>query len=275
MTQRLKLKRGLSDISPLFSKETEDFRPRAQILAPAKTLSGSGGPVTPEICFVWSADDEGDAHFLNNFFASKMVANDSSALLMTFEDGDGIASKAVRSEPWGQSLQRICLPAASLEKAFREPSQWSYQQGSEKTKVQIFLEISMKSLLSCPDLIRSLDHVILFLKPNVDSVTETYRKLKRLAAFELKAEVTVLFDADDAGGLPSRLYELFSDFVSRRLSLSMNFLGTLHLSRGGEGLRQDICWESWTAVRNLRPECIEKMHFLSWIEKLKKEEVRK
>ena len=132
--------------------------------------------------------------------------------------------------------------------------------------------MKMEPLFACPELVRALDHVVFFLKPHVDAVTETYRKLKHLAALGMRADVTILFDADDAGGLPSRLYEFFSDFVSRRLSLSVNYLGTLHLSRGAEGLRQDICWESWRDMRGSRPESIEKMHFLGWVETLNQEE---
>ena len=65
-------------------------------------------------------------------------------------------------------------------------------------------------------------------------MTEAYRQLKRLVGLGLKAEVMVLFDADDAGGLSARLYELFSDFVSRHQSLSLGYLGTLHLSQASD-----------------------------------------
>ncbi len=272
MTERLKLKRGLADISPLFERE-EIPRVRTRIVEPNQTLvMGRKTVSTPEICFIWSEDDEGDAHFLNNFFASKMVRPDSPALLMSFEDQPYVVSKNTGPEPWNRSLRRIRLPVSRVKEAFND-SNWVPEPTLEKTGTQIFLEMSIESLFSCSELVRSLDHVIFFLKPQVDSVTETYRKLKYLTALGMRADVTVLFDADDAGGLPSRLYELFSDFVSKRLSLSMNYLGTLHLSRGAEGLRQDICWESWNATRASHSESLSKMHFLAWVEKLSKEEV--
>lgn len=276
MTARLKLKRGLSDISPLFVKESsappETSVAEASVAQPrweAKAIA-----TTPEVCFIWSVDDESDAHFLNNYFASKMVAPNASSLLMTLEDEKNTSAVAVKPEPWSRSLHRIRLPAARVQEAFQQP-EWNPAQFEEKTGTQIFLEMSKKSLFANPELIRLLDHVVLFLKPQIDSVTEAYRQLKRLSAMEMKADVTILFDADDAGGLSSQLYELFSEFTSRRLSFAMNYLGTLHLSKGGEGLRQDISWKSWDAVRTSRPVCIEKMHFLSWIEKLNKEKAEK
>lgn len=273
MTERVKLKRGLSDISPLFTRVETDHYSRARIVAPTISDPVSVISATPEICYIWSVDDEGDSHFLNNFFASKMVKPDATALLLTLEAQE-TKTKSSGPEPWNRSLRRMCLPAARVQEAFRDSSR-SFQPNFDKSDTQIYLEMSMESLLGQPELVRILDHVVLFLKPNVESVTETYRQLKKLAALELRAEVTVLFDANNAGGLPSRLYELFSDFVSRNLSFSINFLGTLHLSHGAESLQQDICWKSWSQSHSARPEVIEKMHFLAWIEALKCEEVRK
>ena len=273
MNSRLKLTRGLADISPLFEKE-EIPQVRTRIVESNQILAiGRKFVSTPEIFFIWSEDDESDAHFLNNFFASKMVAPDVSALLMNFEEGANLF-KNIGPEPWNRSLHRICLPATRVKEAFMGSKLIS--KGIEKKAgPQIFLQMNKETLFSCPELVRSLDHVVFFLKPQVESVTETYRKLKHLTLLGMRADVTVLFDADDAGGLPARLYELFSDFVSRRLSLSMNYLGTLHLSRGAEGLRQDICWESWNNTRASRLESIEKTHFLSWVETLNKEETVK
>ncbi len=271
MSERLKLTRGLADISPIFEKE-KFFSPAGpRIVEPQTLVMGRKAAAAPEIYFIWSEDDEGDAHFLNNFFASKMVEPDAEALLMSFEDKTNHISKEVKAEPWNRSLRRISLPEKRIQEAFNG-SNPKPSPTANKIGTQIFLEMNINSLSAHPALVRSLDHVVFFLKPQVESVTETYRKLKYLAALGMKAEVTVLFDADDAAGLPSRLYELFSDFVSRRLSLSMNYLGTLHLSRGADGLRQDICWESWNSMRSSLTESIEKMHFLTWVEKLNQEE---
>lgn len=271
MTERIKLKRGLSDISPLFVKAKETVSPRARIVQPERAFPVSG---LPEIYFIWSADEESDAHFLNNFFASKMVAPHSAALLMTLSDDEAQIAQNSKLEPWNKSLHRIRLPVTRIQEAF-VAEKADFIRNSEFSESQIFLEMSADELLAQPELVRLLDHVVLFLKPQVESVTETYRKLKRLAALGINAEVTVLFDADDAGGLPARLYELFSEFVSQRLSLSVNYLGTLHLSRGGEGLRQDIRWDSWAAERSRKAESIEKMRFLSWVNQLNREEVCK
>jgi len=270
VTERIKLKRGLSDISPLFAKErVTTILPRARVVAPERVFPSS---VLPEVYFIWSADEEGDAHFLNNFFASKMVAPNSTALLMTLSDKDMPVEKHSKFESWNKSLHRIQLPVNRVQEAF-DQAKCDSAHDSHFSESQIFLEMSASLLASRPELVRILDHFVLFLKPQVESVTETYRKLKRFAALGMAAEVTILFDADDAGGLPARLYELFSEFVSQRLSLSVNYLGTLHLSRGGEGLRQDIRWESWTAARGRRVETVEKMSFLNWVNQLNREEV--
>ena len=275
MTERLKLTRGLADISPLFKKE-EASRLRPQISAPIQAPTFVSKTVSaPEVCYIWSEGDEGgDAHFLNNFFASKRVSAESSALLLSFEDQAGSSAKAIRSESWNRFLRRISLSVTRLAEAFNDSS-WTSESTEINVESQIFIEAKMDSLFGSAELVRSLDHIVFFLKPQVDSVTETYRKLKRLMALGMRAEVSILFDADDAGGLPARLYELFSDFVSRRLSLSINYLGTLHLSRGADGLRQDICWENWNAIRGLRTQSIDKVHFLAWIEKLSQEGVLK
>ena len=39
MTERIKLKRGLSDISPLFAKERGTVMPRARVVAPERVFS--------------------------------------------------------------------------------------------------------------------------------------------------------------------------------------------------------------------------------------------
>ena len=273
MSARLKLKRGLSDISPLFSKDVTEYLPQACLVEPEKKISPNTFSITrinPEICYIGSVDDESDAHFLNNYFASKMAKPHSPALLVTFEENEVDSSKAKGPEVWSQGLRRLCLPASRIQDDLCKVKLDSHQT-LEILGSPIFLEASMSTLVCHPALVSALDHVVLFLKPQVDSVTEAYRQLKRLFALEIKAEVTILFDANDSAGVSSRLFELFSDFVSRRLSLSMNYLGTLHLSRGAEGLHQDIRWDRWSSSLMARSGSIEKMRFLSWVDKLIKE----
>lgn len=267
MTERIKLKRGLAHISPLFNRETRPFPGKR--IEPEADFSGAKLASPAQIYYICSLDDETDNHFLNNFFASKLVSQEASGCLVTFDDREKSSVRTVRSEAWNQFLQRISLPAACLHEAFSYDAWQVNETASPNQPKHVFIEMKMNLLLCHPELVQLLDHLVLFVRPQVDSVTETYRKLKQLAAFKLRADAAVVFDADCAGGLPSKIYELFSEFVSRRLSLSMNYWGTLHLSRGELGLVQDLRWDTpGRAAALVKPTSIEKLRFLSWIEKL-------
>lgn len=266
MKERLKLKRGLSDISPLFTK-SDRLSQHLAIREPERALASNTFDSYPEIVFSWSSEDEADAHFLNNFFASKLTSPHSPGLLMTVGNDQKANEKVAKSEPWSRSLRRLFLPVSKIEEAFASASASGLGEIKTGLGAHIFLEMKMGVLLKHPDMVKSLDRIVLFMHPQVDSITETYRKLKKLAMLGLSAEIEIVFDADDAAGLSARVYELFSDFVSKRLSLSVNYLGTLHLSRGQGGLSQDLRWENWTRGTNARDVSIEKLRFLSWVEK--------
>lgn len=267
MKERLKLKRGLSDISPLFTK-SDRLSQHLAIREPENVLGSSAFDSYPEIIFSWSSEDEADAHFLNNFFASKLVSPHSPGLLMTVGNDPKANVKVAKSEPWSRSLRRLFIPVSKIEEAFASDSLNSLSEFKTGLGAHIFLEMKMGVLLKHPDMVKSLDRIVLFMHPQVDSITETYRKLKKLVLLGLSAEIEIVFDADDAAGLSARVYELFSDFISKRLSLSVNYLGTLHLSRGQGGLAQDLRWENWEQGMRAREVSIEKLRFLSWIEKM-------
>jgi len=264
--ERLKLKRGLSEISPLFTN-TSRLSDSMVVHEPRQVLPPGNRLGQPEIIFSWSADDETDAHFLNNYFASKLVSADSPGLLITLGSERKMTETASKSELWNASLRRLCLPASQLNEAFSSKPMTYEGTSSFELGKRIFLEMKMNVLLKSPDLIKSLDRIVLFMHPQVESITETYRKIKKMTACGLSADISIVFDADDAAGLPARVYELFSDFVSKRLSLSSNYLGTLHLSRGGAGLSQDLRWTNWGEGSLLRKVNLEKLRFLSWVEK--------
>jgi len=264
--ERLKLKRGLSEISPLFTK-TSRLSDSMVVHEPDSVLPPSSLLGQPEIVFSWSVDDEADAHFLNNYFASKLVSPHSPGLLITVGTERKQTESVPKSEPWNDSLRRLCVPASQINEAFSSKLMTYDGALSFEFGNRIFLEMKMNVLLKSPDLIKSLDRVVLFMHPQVESITETYRKLKKMAACGLSADISIVFDADDAAGLSARVYELFSDFVSKRLSLNSNYLGTLHLSRGGAGLSQDLRWTNWGAGSLFRKMNLEKLRFLSWVEK--------
>ncbi|HRK62133.1 MAG TPA: hypothetical protein PLY88_06260 [Candidatus Omnitrophota bacterium] len=266
MKERLKLKRGLSEISPLFTK-TSRLSDSMVVHEPDSVLPPSSLLGQPEIVFSWSVDDEADAHFLNNYFASKLVSPHSPGLLITVGTERKQTESVPKSEPWNDSLRRLCVPASQINEAFSSKLMTYDGALSFEFGNRIFLEMKMNVLLKSPDLIKSLDRVVLFMHPQVESITETYRKLKKMAACGLSADISIVFDADDAAGLSARVYELFSDFVSKRLSLNSNYLGTLHLSRGGAGLSQDLRWTNWGAGSLFRKMNLEKLRFLSWVEK--------
>ncbi len=271
MTERTKLTRGLADISPLFLKEKNLSRVRAQIIKPDLDLPVASPSSRMELFFVWSVDDETDSHFLNSFLASKLTSVVDPAILLCFEKNSEKKSPE-RTESSNQSLQRICLPATKIEEALVYEG-WEATSYRAKAGLNVFLDMGMESLLDQPQLVPLLSHIVLFVRPNVDSVTEVYRRLRHFVALGLQAEISILFDAADSGGLPARLFELFSDFVSRKLSLSINYLGTLHLSRSAHGLEQDIRWDNLNLSRIARSETIEKLRFFKWVEQLQRQAV--
>lgn len=267
MKERLKLKRGLSDISPLFTK-SDRLSQHLVIREPEQTAGLSRLDLCPEIIFSWSSEDEADAHFLNNFFASKLVSPQSPGLLIAVGNDQKMNEGATKSEPWSRSLRRLSLPVSKMEEAFNSNAVNGLSEYRTGLGAHIFLEMKMAILLKHPDMVKCLDRIVLFMHPQVDSITETYRKLKKLALLGLSAEIEIVFDSDDASGLSAKVYELFSDFVSKRLSLSVNYLGILHLSRGQAGLSQDLRWENWAQRASIRDVSIEKLRFLSWVERI-------
>lgn len=249
-----KLVRGLKDVSPLFSAITAQkevfFRqtPELQVLA------------------VSSPEYDGDSLFLNAFFASQLVSPKKSGSLVSILSHHSQNVRTKDSESLGRHLQRHYLYGDELTELLGAPSVMP-NEGILKNR-DIFLDFEYQHLVYMDSIIRLLDKWVLLLRPTSEALIEGYKMMKAGFSLNPLMEFFIAFEQRPKTSKGEKIFEQFSEFVFKHLSVDLGWLGWVDLSdpaaHFSATLHTDqLLFQPW----NERPS-LEKFILANWIESL-------
>ena len=225
-----KLRRGLQDLSPLFQTTVQ---------------TGASPPAVPpafdvQFLSVCVPDHEGDAFLANAFIASQMVRETPfyASLVSVVPGMNTVASKTHDVFPALEFLDpRICRLSLSHQELWSFTRNGRSNGSSQVSSADpafpsflVFLEFEPAQFRSLAQIALLLDRVVLFLKPDVESLREGYRMIKVLWNLNREIEFFLLFrEQESLRSQEEFLYERFSLITSRFLGISSSWLGNLAL----------------------------------------------
>lgn len=205
-----KLKRGLKDISPLFEDRSKPVNRLESSFETFKPVS------RPQSISFWSAESSQGRTLLNSKMAARVQSKGCESLLI--------------------SLKSEIMPAANLE---LPPGQKHYSLSLDQFEIicrsdlkpvegfenaVLFFDFDYSNPVHFEKVIPMLDKWILLVGPELESLTEVFRFLKASMPLHKNLEYYFMAQTKDEK-IAESLYEKFSDMVSRRLGIAMNWLG--------------------------------------------------
>ena len=237
-----KLKRGLKDISPLFEGETHDtsapMMPAAPVLmAPAVESAGF------RLAALFSPIPEASPLLLSQILVSRLLVQNRQASILSL----GLSEKAPQSGNLNLSWEK-----------FQEICETSGRTSiSPEISHTLFLDFDYANLEQFQKTIPLLDQWILVVRPDMESLTESYRMMKASQALNGRLEYFLLFDNRLPDDQASRFFEKYGEFVSRRLGIHLSWLGSIQ-QKTSRGYAPGLAVETLFMKSSLEHRSVEK-----------------
>ncbi|MBI3307180.1 MAG: hypothetical protein HYZ84_05175 [Candidatus Omnitrophica bacterium] len=218
-----KLKRGLRDVSPLFGNVEE----LATLLPPPSHLNVSSRSL--EILNVFSANHPEESLFYNTYVASKIAADHFPSNVISLEPfyrPDSIhLRKPQESQPFNTRLKHFSLSWEQFDKIISKPVHPnSFNPLMPQT---IFIDFNHSKIPYPEKILAVLNKWILLIRPNLESLTETYKMIKAAKPINPHLEYFIFLDAELPESESSPLFEQFSEVVAKYLGINLIWLGEL------------------------------------------------
>ena len=231
-----KLKRGLKDISPLFSDAQENEQ--EDIL-----IQNSGVPNIQCLSILSREPGEGLGRLSRYLGAHLATENCPFFVIRIVPSLQKMIGKNDGQDP-------LTVPAASSGVFQEYHLTWEQYQAAFKKGLQISKEGFFQNLtvfLDFPyahrdyveNILPLLDKWILLMEPTLRSMAETYRMIKTSLLLNRTLEYFVLIQSPSKGGNESFLFEQFSESVTRRLGVHLNWLGHFQSFENGGPFLQE------------------------------------
>lgn len=239
MEDARKLKRGLRDISPLF---TEVYHPTS--LPPPTEISkkifikNEDKPCL-QLFSVFHPRYQKNSQVLDFWMAGRMMRAGyfASVLSITAENMD----KSKQS----QAVFRSDVPHKTLSAAdFDLICASAAKQPELAQHATIFLNFSWLHVPFFRRVLPVVDKTIFWINADLEMMTETYRQLKWMSKLNTKMEFCIAFDGTSAIKDESVVFERFSEMVSRNLGLALTWLGGSEvLASDSAEAEKDLAWD--------------------------------
>lgn len=236
MEDSRKLKRGLRDISPLFSEPQVAYPPRllkeSLVERPTLQLVSMFHPryqKNSQVLDFWMA-----RHILKSGYQTAVLSVSTESRPAGKERAifhEDVPCKMLTLEEFG----KVCSPHAKTA----ELGQSSL----------LFINFSWLQAAYFRKVIPVLDKTVLWINADLEMLTETYRQLKWLAQQNSKTEFCIAFDGSAADQTASTVFEKFSQMVSRNLKVGLNWLGTCEALSSLSSASGNFNWESLVQKR--------------------------
>lgn len=238
MNEERKLKRRLKDISPLFSREKEEGE---------KGILVESSESSIQILSVFSPGLSGDSLFLNTYLASQLASLEKPCTILSIhsryiersrESGNTNLHGPTAQESLGVHLKRYTLSWDEFEQVWQRPL--APRPVSPRMTQILFLDFEQSQAPCFEKVVPILDKWILYMQPTLESMGEAYKMMKAAVSLNVHLEYFLLFAGKPTDARGDCLYEQFSEMAARRLGVSLNWLGSLHLPRGSQTILAEL-----------------------------------
>lgn len=211
MDEARRLKRGLKDISPLFEKE------KAESPLTLKPIHPPGVQSLGVFC----PQDARQNLFLNTSVACRMKQLGHECAMITIDQETKTAGSGF--PPQGNPpLKHFKLTLSQLDEACRLGAKNPEHFGSSV----LFFDFNYSNPIHFKKIIPIMDKWVLFLGSELESLTEAFKFIKASAGINRNLEYFIAYEGIDSPKKAVLLYERFSEIVSRRIGVSINWMGS-------------------------------------------------
>ncbi len=242
MQDARKLRRGLKDISPLFTSKREIAAPvfHVRCVPPVEDPSEPESLVHPgfdqeghlEILSVFCPNMTGDSLLLNTYVASRLASAMCPCTVISIQSNylksaDGKA-KFLPNESFVGPLKQVSLAWGQFEAIISRPLHLN--PGQYPASQMLFLDFEHQQIPRLEKVVSILDKWIIVVEPTVESLGEAYKMMKVTKSLNNRLEYFLLLDGKIAGATGGLLFERFQEMVAGRLGINLVWLGCFHLS---------------------------------------------
>jgi len=213
-----KLKRGLKDISPLFS------RPRNVVETPGLPIETAPSIGTAT---VFSPDYPGDSLLLNSYLASRILTMGTSCFVLSLgrEPENSRINTRRSSQSKGLETGHVSISWEKFDSLCATQNKEPY--GNPGRQRLIFLNSDLSQPSTFHKILPVLEYCVFILQPEIESVMEAYRYIKGARVLNSQIRYCVAFEGYVDEHKVEWLYEQFSSMLSHRLQVDPIWLGYL------------------------------------------------
>lgn len=221
-----RLKRGLKDISPLFDQESKEENKQiyvpSKMSKPLKTLS------------VYDPRHGFSSLPLNTFFASFLKTLGHESVVVTLREDH----KSLSGVGGPSDVKRFIINHQQFQTICRSDS----GKGENLSGSVLFFDFNPMNPVHFKTVLPVLDQWIFSLTPDFESLAEAYKVMKAAIPVNPNLEYFVMYEGPQNESKEALLFERFSELVSRRLGVGINWLGQFDIRQPGHTQRLD--WEA-------------------------------
>jgi hypothetical protein len=207
------LKRGLKDISPLFQTSL----PQERLSVTASSVSGMPLQFLSVLC----PEAPADSLFFNACLASKMQSMAYECAMISVADKNLKPKTPFSLHADYSPIKRFQLSLHQFDQVSHSKSRSAENFGSSV----IFFDFNYENPICLERVLPILDKWIFLIKPSQESMMEGYKFIKASLPLNSNLEYFMIAHGVESEKASSRFYEKFSDMVSRRLGITLHWLG--------------------------------------------------
>ncbi len=263
MNEPRKLKRGLSDISPMFGEGAKQEVPPRPHLA---TLE-----IGVRIMAISSPGVKGDTKMLGQMLALKLAGSDQSCSILQIasQKTDDAEKSGVLSEVLGPNLKRVKMTPCEFDGVCQITQSREVGLNASQT---ILIEFDEQDSVSFEKVIPAIDQWIILIPPSLEGLSEAYKMIKASVALNRGVEYFLAVDALSDDPRTGELYEKLSEMVSRRLHVQLNWLGCMPISKGVRAFSWELRLDQLCMKTIDKIDSVEKMALAAYFQPVSNEE---
>lgn len=252
--KKKKLKRGLKDISPIFHdkkseektracsspttyhskpKAPENYSVKPALEAQKIEALKKFDPVDSTCLSVFCPSCPGDSLFIETYLASEFMGMPNPRVIYSLHPEAEDHSKVIHKGNYSsgqEGLHHLSLPAEDFLKMLEKPENNIFDQKEPGTEPIVFLDFEPARMRSCRNLFHLVDKWILHMQSSLESMVDCYKLVKAVLPVNPHAEFYLLFDgaSDDVQAI--KLYEKFSELLSKHFGIQIIWFGCFQVS---------------------------------------------
>jgi hypothetical protein len=264
-----KLKRGLKELSPLFGTVPQMIVPQNRLRSETEILTVS----------IFHPDFPSDSTLSSSAFAKRINVAGYPSTLVSLRSADSNTNGRPQNRYAmnGHPLSIMAhgdAPVFSVKQHYLDWNQFDHLSRHSGTELGnkglhsqvLLLDFDYRYMTYFKRIVPILDKWILHLTPKAESLNEAYKMLKVSAVINPHMEYYLLFDGATNDKRGERLFERFSEMVSRRLGLTICWLGNLGREQSGEKNSANLALENFFMKSVDRIDSLEKIALANFLQ---------